>query len=75
MPDGFKETGGCWEFKEEELDYSQWITGFGKCCGPDVKRISKLMHIRSWTERSAMWEQHLPYFPPHKTQFFPKNVT
>ena len=36
--DDFKETGGYWKLKEEALDRTVWRTGFGRGCGPDVRR-------------------------------------
>jgi hypothetical protein len=30
MLDDLKETGGSWEIKEEALDRTVWITGFGR---------------------------------------------
>ena len=40
IPDDLKETGECWELTKEALGGTQWRTGFGRGCGPVVKRIS-----------------------------------
>jgi len=34
LPDGFKETRGYWEFKEEALDRSLWRTRYRRGYGP-----------------------------------------
>ena len=38
--DDRKETRGYWKLQEETLDYPLWRTGFGRGCGPVVRRTA-----------------------------------
>jgi len=46
--DGVKEKGEYWKLKEETLDRTVWRTGFGRGCGPVVKRHHGMNELTSW---------------------------
>ena len=39
--DYLKETRGCWKLKEKTVDRTVWGTGFGRGCGPFVRKTQR----------------------------------
>jgi len=40
LVDEFKEKRRYWKLKEEAIDHTVWRTGFGRSCGPVVRKTT-----------------------------------